>query len=169
MHFLYWKLSYNLLRQYYNGLDACSLNAKVGKLVSTCPWYLKSDNSVIIKVQSMCFPKDEGRSGQFWTMSNTGCMSGRGRDNSGNETRAVAARTMAWELWWLLRVWTREIWWQGRASQVPPFRSTAVTGVTRIIFYDWSPDYLQLTSKYKLKCSNCTSKTFWFHSTRIWM
>ena len=106
----------------------------------------------------MCFPKYEGHSGQFWTMSNTGCMSGRGRDNSGNETRAVAARTMAWELWWLLRVRTREIWWQGRASQVPPFRSTAVTGVTRIIFYDWNPDYLQLTSKYKLKCTKCTSK-----------
>ena len=45
MHFLNWKLSYNLLRQYYNGLDACSLNAKVGKLVSTCPWNHKSEVS----------------------------------------------------------------------------------------------------------------------------
>ena len=38
----------------------------------------------------MAFTNYEGHSRQFRTMSDTACMSGRGRDNSGNETRAGA-------------------------------------------------------------------------------
>ena len=58
-------------------LDACSLKLKVCRL--QIGQHISLNTSLMY-----------GYSRQFWTLWDTACMSGRGRDNSGNETRAGA-------------------------------------------------------------------------------
>ena len=105
----------------------------------------------------MVFPNYEGHSRQFRTMSDTACMSGRGRDNSGNETRAGAGGQWHGNCDDYYECGHEK--YDDRVTPVKCHHSQPGRHRRHPHHILWlEPDYLQLTSKYKLKCSNCTSK-----------